>query len=152
MSRVEFIRSRDNLTPEQRRRTMQAVKGRDTSPELLLRRALWAAGMRGWRTHRPSLPGRPDIAFGGSRVAVFVDGGFWHGHPTRYWQGRTSDYWDTKIARNQARDRRVDEQLRELGWTSLRIWDFEVAADPPAAAARVLNAVDAAVNCPLSVD
>lgn len=133
--------TRDNLTGEQRRRTMQAVKDRDTAPELALRRALWAAGVRGWRIHRRSLPGRPDLAFGRARIAVFVDGGFWHGHPSRYWQGRSGPYWDAKIARNQARDARVDEELQAMGWATMRLWDFEVVADAAAAANRVLNAV-----------
>ncbi|MGI8731365.1 MAG: hypothetical protein ACR2LK_15525 [Solirubrobacteraceae bacterium] len=60
---------------------MARVKGRDTGPEVTLRRALYAAGVRGWRCHRKSLPGRPDVAFGPARLAVFVDGAFWHGHP-----------------------------------------------------------------------
>src|ERR1700694_4866233 len=120
---------------------MQAVKDRDTAPELALRRALWAAGVRGWRIHRRSLPGRPDLAFGRARIAVFVDGGFWHGHPSRYWQGRSGPYWDAKIARNQARDARVDEELHAMGWATMRLWDFEVVADAAAAANRVLNAV-----------
>ena len=65
---------------------------------------------------------------------MFVDGGFWHGNPTRYWQGRSGPYWDTKIASNQARDRRVDSDLRMLGWTAMRMWDFEILRDPIAAA------------------
>jgi DNA mismatch endonuclease (patch repair protein) len=87
------------------------------------------------------LPGKPDLAFGRARLAVFVDGGFWHGHPTKYWQGRSGDYWDQKIARNQARDRRVDAELADAGWRSLRVWDFEVEADPSAAAERVKEAL-----------
>lgn len=116
---------------------MARVKGRDTGPELKLRRALWAAGVRGWRCHRKTIPGRPDLAFGRTRVAVFVDGGFWHGHPSKYWPGRSGPYWDAKIARNQARDKRVDQQLQDLGWTVLRLWDFEIQASPEEAADRV---------------
>jgi hypothetical protein len=71
------------------------------------------------------------------QVAVFVDGAFWHGHPSKYWLGRSGGYWDAKIARNQERDRRVDAELGELGWSVLRLWDFEVEADPDEAAARV---------------
>lgn len=116
---------------------MSRVKGRDTGPELALRRALWALGVRGWRCHRRDLPGKPDVSFTRARLAVFVDGGFWHGHPSKYWPGRTSPYWDEKIARNQARDERVNAELRAQGWTVVRLWDFEVEADPRAAAVEV---------------
>jgi DNA mismatch endonuclease (patch repair protein) len=116
---------------------MARVRGRDTGPELKLRRALHALGVRGWRCHLSKLPGRPDLAFGRARLVVFVDGAFWHGHPSRYWQGRSGPYWDAKIARNQARDRRVDDELQAQGWAVLRLWDFEVESDPIAAAKRV---------------
>jgi DNA mismatch endonuclease (patch repair protein) len=122
---------------------MARVRARDTGPELLLRRALFALGVRGWRCHRANLPGKPDLAFGRSRLAVFVDGAFWHGHPSRYWQGRSGPYWDAKIARNQARDRRVDAELTAQGWSVLRLWDFEVDEDPAAAAQRVKDLLDA---------
>ncbi len=120
---------------------MAQVKGRDTKPELALRRALFSVGIRGWRCHRPTLPGRPDLSFGRAKLAVFVDGGFWHGHPSKYWPGRSGEYWDKKIARNQMRDRRVDEELKAIGWRSLRLWDFEVENDPMATAQRVADAL-----------
>lgn len=116
---------------------MASVRGRDTRPELVLRRALFAIGVRGWRCHRRDLPGRPDLAFGRRRVAVFVDGGFWHGHPSKYWPGRSGEYWDMKIERNKARDSAVNEQLRQSGWRVIRLWDFEIEADPLEAAGRV---------------
>jgi DNA mismatch endonuclease (patch repair protein) len=116
---------------------MARVKRRDTGPELLLRRALYRRGVRGWRCDRGDLPGRPDLAFGRARVAVFVDGGFWHGHPSKYWPGRSGGYWDKKIARNMERDRRVSQELASRGWSVLRLWDFEVEADPEQAVHRV---------------
>ena len=131
----------DTYSPEVRSRVMARVKGRDTGPEMTLRRALWALGVRGWRCHRRTVPGRPDLAFGRARVAVFVDGGFWHGHPSKYWPGRSGPYWDAKIARNQARDKRVDQQLQDLGWTVVRLWDFEVQADPAETAERVREVI-----------
>ncbi len=132
----------DTYPAETRSRVMSRVKGRDTLPELELRRALYRAGLRGWRCHRSSLPGKPDIAFGRVRLAIFVDGGFWHGHPSKYWPGRSGSYWDIKIARNQARDRRVDVELADAGWRSMRLWDFEVERDPDDAAARIAQALD----------
>jgi DNA mismatch endonuclease (patch repair protein) len=69
-------------------------------------------------------------------VAVFVDGAFWHGHPDYYW-GQSGEFWDAKIERNRARDLRVNEELAGLGWTVLRVWDFEVERDPGGCARRV---------------
>lgn len=132
----------DDRTPQQRSRTMRAVKGKDTKPELALRRSLWARGVRGWRIHRKDLPGRPDLAFGPAKLAVFVDGAFWHGRPDKYWPGRSGDYWDAKIARNQQRDHETDEALREMGWEPLRLWDDEVMNDPDEAAHQVETALD----------
>ncbi len=116
---------------------MARVRGRDTKPELALRRALWAAGVRGWRCHRRDLPGRPDVAFGRAKLAVFVDGAWWHGHPDYYTPGKSGEFWDSKITRNVERDRRADEELAALGWRVMRMWDFEVVKDADACAARV---------------
>jgi DNA mismatch endonuclease (patch repair protein) len=106
---------------------MSSVRRRDTGPEVQLRKALFAAGLRGWRCDYAGVAGRPDIAWPGRRVAVFVDGAFWHGHPSRHKPGRSGKYWDDKIAANIRRDRRVDAELAEVGWKVLRFWDFEVA-------------------------
>ena len=99
---------------------MARVRTRDTAPERALRKALWAAGIRGWRLHRP-LPGRPDLSWPGRRIAVFVDGAFWHGHPD-YYRGQSGPFWDAKIDRNRARDRRVDTELAQLGYEVVRVW------------------------------
>jgi DNA mismatch endonuclease (patch repair protein) len=121
---------------------MARVKTRDTAPELAVRRAVWAAGVRGWRLHR-ALPGRPDLVWSAKRVAVFVDGAFWHGHPD-YYRGQSGEFWDKKIARNRARDDRVNVELTELGWQVLRFWDFEVERDPAACVETILAALDKA--------
>jgi DNA mismatch endonuclease (patch repair protein) len=131
----------DNLTPEQRSRTMSRIKRRDTKPELLLRRAVWSAGFRGYRIDDGRLPGRPDLAWTRHRLAVFVDGKFWHGHPSAYRPGRHGAYWDEKVARNVERDRAADEELREMGWTVLRLWDFEVRRDLAGCVAQVASAL-----------
>lgn len=127
----------DTRTPEQRRRIMAAVRSADTAPEIRLRRALYAAGVRGWRCHYKGATGKPDLAWPALRVAVFVDGAFWHGHISRHKPGRSGAYWDEKIARNVERDRQVDGALEDGGWTVLRIWDFEVARDLPTVVERV---------------
>jgi DNA mismatch endonuclease (patch repair protein) len=131
----------DTYSPAVRSRVMARVRGRDTSPEVALRRALYAAGVRGWRCHRADLPGKPDLAFGRAKLAVFVDGAWWHGHPSRYWKGRSGAYWDAKIASNKARDERVNRELAERGWRVLRLWDFEVENDPQGAARKVTEAL-----------
>jgi DNA mismatch endonuclease (patch repair protein) len=120
---------------------MAAVKGKNTGPEVALRKALYAAGVRGWRCHYRKAAGTPDIAWPGRKVAVFVDGAFWHGHPSRHQPGRSGTYWDEKIARNVERDRDVDAKLRELGWKVVRLWDFDVKRDLPSAVARVQAAL-----------
>lgn len=131
----------DTRSPEKRRQIMAAVKQRDTAPELQLRQALYAAGMRGWRCNVKRIPGRPDIAWIGLRVAIFVDGAFWHGHPSRHRPGRSGSYWDEKIASNVERDRRIDRELRDLGWLVIRAWDFEVRKDTASVVTRIQAAV-----------
>jgi DNA mismatch endonuclease (patch repair protein) len=121
---------------------MSRVRTRDTAPEVALRRALWALGVRGWRLHPRNVAGRPDLVFRTCRLAVFVDGAFWHGHPDYYW-GQSGEFWDRKIARNRARDQRVNADLAVAGWTVLRLWDFEVDKDPVACAERVRLALGA---------
>ena len=101
---------------------------RDTSPEMKLRRALWRRGLRYRVQYKvPGIPRRKvDIAFPGKKVAVQVDGCFWHGCPEHgTMPGRNSEGWRWKIARNQARDRDTDEKLNALGWTVIRIWEHE---------------------------
>ncbi|MBA2555996.1 MAG: DNA mismatch endonuclease Vsr [Chloroflexi bacterium] len=115
----------DPLDAATRSRLMSRVRTRDTHPEMLLRRALWAAGVRGWRLHPRHVPGRPDLAWLGKRVALFVDGAFWHGHPD-YYHGQSGEFWDAKISRNRARDQRVNEELAARGWRVIRLWDFEI--------------------------
>jgi DNA mismatch endonuclease (patch repair protein) len=115
-----------------------SVRNEDTEPELILRRALWKVGARGWRTHRRSLPGTPDTSFGKARIAVFVDGAFWHGHPSAFRPGRSA-FWDRKITTNVERDRRVDEELRDRGWRVLRVWDFEVEQNLHEVVRRILQ-------------
>ncbi len=126
-------------------RRMSAQRSQDTAPELAVRRLLHAMGLR-YRVHVPPLPRlrrKADIVFPRARVAVFIDGCFWHGCPEH---GRRRHevnewYWPEKIARNQRRDADTDARLQEAGWTVVRIWEHEPASD---AAQRVVAAVRAA--------
>jgi DNA mismatch endonuclease (patch repair protein) len=120
-----------------RSRMMSKIRNRDTKPELLLRRALWHRNVRGYRCHYARAPGRPDICFVRRRLAVFVDGAFWHGHPDYFVFGKSGPQWDAKIRRNAERDKEVDSELFRLGWRSFRAWDFEVLEDAESIARRI---------------
>ena len=117
----------DTRTPEQRRRIMQSVGTKDTSPELAVRRLLHALGYR-FRLHRRDLPGKPDIVLPGRRKAVMVHGCYWHGHdcPKGRLPKSRENYWGPKIAANRARDVDKEEALRRLGWDVFTVWQCEV--------------------------
>lgn len=120
-------RTPDHLTPEQRSRNMAKVRGRDTRPELKVRRALFAAGFR-YRLHARNLPGHPDIVLARYRTAVFVHGCFWHGHGCRRSRRPRSnqEFWDRKLDRNLARDRRSQEDLAKAGYRVFVLWECEL--------------------------
>jgi DNA mismatch endonuclease (patch repair protein) len=119
----------DHLSREGRSRVMAQIRSTNTGPELALRRGLYASGVRGWRCNVRSLPGKPDLAFIGLKVAVFCDGAFWHGHPDHFSTGQSGDYWDEKIARTRERDEEANNALQASGWIVIRIWDFEIRRD-----------------------
>lgn len=105
---------------------MRRIRSRDTKPELALRRELYRRGLR-YRVDYPRVPGRPDLALVGRKLAIFVDGEFWHGKKLS--EERLSEmpeYWQRKIGRNVARDQRVNAELTELGWTVIRVTDRAV--------------------------
>ncbi|MEM3485442.1 MAG: very short patch repair endonuclease [Candidatus Methanomethyliaceae archaeon] len=105
---------------------MARVRSYNTKPECILRSALWKAGLR-YRLHS-ALPGTPDIVFPRKKVAVFVDGCFWHGCPQHYSAPKQNgEFWGQKLQRNMARDRLVDQSLSELGWTVVRVWEHEIS-------------------------
>ena len=115
-------------TPETRRRTMQAVKSKDTAPEMTVRRLAHGMGYR-FRLHRKDLPGKPDLVFPRLHKALFVHGCFWHGHDcargARVPKSNT-DYWTAKVARNRARDKTARERLQAAGWDVLLLWECEL--------------------------
>ncbi|MBT2365399.1 very short patch repair endonuclease [Streptomyces sp. ISL-10] len=124
------------------RASMRANRSRDTGPELLLRRALHARGYRYRVASRPlpELRRTADLVFSRAKVAVFVDGCFWHGCPIHHRLAkRNRDYWEEKIRKNRIRDEEVDEKLAAAGWLSIRIWEHENVAS---ATSRVSEAVD----------
>lgn len=111
---------------------MRRVRSKDTSPELKVRKALTAMGLR-YRLHRRDLPGSPDIVMPGRRLAIFIHGCFWHGHdcPRGARVPKSNqDYWLAKIGRNRERDNRNAEALAAQGWKVLVLWECEMRTDP----------------------
>lgn len=115
-------------TPEQRSRTMRAVKSRNTGPELAIRKIVFAMGYR-YRLNRDDLPGKPDLVFPARKKIIFVHGCFWHGHNCPRGSRKpvaNRDYWRTKIGRNRERDEKSRADLTALGWSQLDIWECEI--------------------------
>jgi DNA mismatch endonuclease (patch repair protein) len=114
----------DVLTPEQRRLNMSRIRGRDTKPEMIIRRGLHACGLR-YRLHERDLPGRPDLVFPKFRAAVFVHGCFWHSHGCGLSKlpATRQDFWKKKLDSNAARDRAAINALCSLGWRVLVVWE-----------------------------
>jgi DNA mismatch endonuclease (patch repair protein) len=120
-------------------------RSRNTKAELLLRKKLWALGLR-YRLCVPSLPGKPDIVFRAARVAVFCDGDFWHGREWRTRRkklalGANAAYWTAKIASNIRRDLERTRELQRLGWKVVRLWETDILSDVRTAAETVQTAV-----------
>jgi DNA mismatch endonuclease (patch repair protein) len=118
----------DVFTPDERSRVMRAVKGKDTKPEMIVRRMAHALGYR-YRLHRKDLPGSPDLVFAGRQAVIFVHGCFWHGHDCARGsrQPKTNaEYWRAKIARNVSRDAAALKALDDLGWKTLVLWECDL--------------------------
>ena len=131
----------DHVPKKVRSKIMAAIHSRgNTTTELPLAKLLWAAGLRGYRKHWP-VAGKPDFAWPGKRVAVFVDGCFWHGCHCKYLPRTNRKFWRNKIETNKRRDRRVSKTLRREGWRVIRI--KECALRKPSVLARIANAVAA---------
>ena len=143
--------TRSNRDPRVTSRIMASVSAKNTRPELLVRKRLWSLGYR-YRVHPRGIFGRPDIVFTRLRVAVFVDGDFWHGNPEE-WKRRgfqrfedifpsRSEWWTAKIRRNIERDREVDRQLQSEGWMVVRCWESSIYENCDEAIGRIAKAVE----------
>ena len=120
----------DTLTKEQRSKNMRNIKSKDTSIEMLLRKALWHKGYR-YRKNYKQLPGKPDIALTKYKIAIFCDSEFFHGKDwevlkPRLEKGDNSEYWVKKISRNRERDDEINKQLLFAGWTVIRFWGKDI--------------------------
>ena len=119
---------------------MSRIRGRDTGPERKVAEGLRAEGLA-FECHTTDLPGRPDFVFRTKRVAVFIDGDFWHGWRFPVWRDKLSEAWEAKIATNRRRDVRNHRRLRRAGWTVVRIWEHQVERDLAACMRRILSIV-----------
>ena len=130
----------DNLTPEQRHYCMSRVKGKDTQPETRVRSELHKRGFR-FRKHLRELPGRPDVVFTRAKLAIFVDGDFWHGYEFPTWEHKVSDFWRTKISKNRRRDTQNHRRLQQMGWTVIRLWQHELEQDFEKSIEKIVSAL-----------
>lgn len=129
----------DKHTKEQRRKNMQAIRSKDTSIELTLRKALWKRGIR-YRKNYPALPGKPDIALTKNKIAVFCDSEFWHGYEWEIHKAdikSNRDYWIRKIERNMERDSEINSRLNEMDWIVVRVWGKHIKKNLDECAASI---------------
>ena len=135
----------DRMTIEQRHNNMVAIRGKDTKPEILVRKFLWARGFR-YRLNHPRLPGKPDIVLRKYRTCILVNGCFWHGHEgCKYYVVPKSNtqFWQDKIRLNQERDHEVLHRLAEMGWHTIVIWECELK---PAVREKTLESLAFTLN------
>lgn len=131
----------DFMSPETRSAVMARIKGKDTGPERALAEALSSLKLR-WEGHVRTLPGRPDFVFPKQKVAVFVDGDFWHGWRFSIWRDKLSEKWEAKIEGNRKRDKRNHRRLRYMGWHVIRLWEHQLSSDINRCVERVVDALE----------
>lgn len=131
------------MTKAQRSFLMSQVRSKDTKMEVRVRSALHSLGYR-FRKNDPRFPGKPDIVFPSSRVAVFLDGDFWHGYRFHVWGHKLPrGYWQEKIARNRLRDRSNHRKLQRRGWRVVRVWEHQIKKDFEACITKIIRALRA---------
>jgi len=132
----------DVLTQDQRKYNMSRIRGKNTGPEVKLRKMLFAKGIRGYRIHY-NLPGKPDIVFIKKKIVIFVDGCFWHKCPVDFQEPETrKEFWMKKIQSNVDRDKKVNSELKDQGWKIIRIWEHEIRKDPEKCLKKVIRILD----------
>lgn len=116
---------------------MSKIRGKNTGPEVKLRKLLWSQGIRGYRTHY-NVSGKPDIVFIKKKIAIFIDGCFWHKCPVCFQEPETrKEFWMKKIQSNVERDKKVNEQLKVEGWTVMRFWEHDIRKKPDAVIKKI---------------
>lgn len=131
----------DIMSPEKRSAVMARIRGKDTGPEQKVAAALAEKGLE-WESHASDLPGRPDFVFRPDRVAVFVDGDFWHGWRFLTWRDKLSESWEAKIEGNRRRDIKNRRLLRRMDWKVVRLWEHQVTRDIDVCVAKVMRVLD----------
>jgi DNA mismatch endonuclease (patch repair protein) len=119
---------------------MSRIKGKDTKLETRVRSELHKRGFR-FRKHLKELPGKPDVVFTKAKVAVFIDGDFWHGYKFSAWKHKVSDFWKTKISKNRERDVKNHRKLRSMGWTVIRLWQHDLERDFENSISEIVSAL-----------
>lgn len=119
---------------------MSRIKGRDTGPEKTMASVFASKGLS-WEVHDQNLPGRPDFVFRNEKVAVFVDGDFWHGWRFAQWRDKLSVKWEAKIEGTRRRDTTNHRRLRRMGWKVVRLWEHQIKQDQKKCLERVLDAL-----------
>ena len=137
--RVAGTHTGDIMSPATRSKVMSRIKGKNTSPERLVCQELRRRGIY-FAKHARELAGRPDIVFRRAKVAVFIDGDFWHGWRFPLWKHKLSQKWQEKIEATRERDRRNFSKLRRMGWKVVRIWEHQIEQDLESCVARILLA------------
>jgi len=131
----------DVLTKKERSYNMSQIKGKNTKPEIKLRKELFSSGLKGYRIHKKII-GKPDIVFPKQKVAVFIDGCFWHKCPKCYQEPKTNNkFWSKKIGENRKRDKKINTQLKKEGWKILRFWEHELKANSSLCVEKIKNTV-----------
>jgi DNA mismatch endonuclease, patch repair protein len=140
---VERLHRGDIMSPEKRSAVMARIRGRDTGPELAVAAALRARSME-FESQARDLPGRPDFVIRSAKIAVFVDGRFWHGWGFAGWRNKLAVKWEEKIEANIRRDRRNHRRLRRMGWRVVRLWEHQVEKNLDSCIRRIIIHLDAA--------
>lgn len=130
----------DIMSPETRSAVMARIRGKDTGPERAVAATLRKLGVP-WESHARDLPGCPDFVFRDAKLAIFVDGDFWHGWRFPVWRDKLSEKWEEKIARTRQRDLRNFRRLRCMGWRVIRVWEHQVDRDPDHVLQRIVDAL-----------
>lgn len=134
----------DNLTKSQRHKNMQHIRSTNSKPEKLLRLALWHKGIR-YRKNWKKLPGKPDIVLTRYKIAIFVDGDFWHAKNHLENPGEQvathREYWVPKLKNNVARDKEINDELAEMGWLVLRFWESDIKKDVTSIVEKIIESL-----------
>lgn len=123
---IDLLMQVTGHTPRQRSYNMSRIRGKDTKPEILLRKALWKEGFR-YTLKNKDIAGKPDMAFRKKKIVIFVDGCFWHRCPRHFVKPKSNaDFWEKKIQSNIDRDRRINRDLKKEGWRVIRVWEHDL--------------------------